>query len=160
MMNRKELAKAMPQLHNSWRGMRERCRNKNRADAHRYSLRGVSYSPEWDDFLEFSAWALKNGYAPGLTLDRIDGDKGYSPGNCRWVDRLVQGRNICRNVFLEHDGMRLCISEWAQRTGIPSNTLYARINKLKWKVDAALTTPVGLIPTGSKRKSDNGYRNL
>ena len=50
--------------------------------------------PEWkDDFKAFHDWAMANGYLEGLTIDRIDNDRGYSPDNCRWVTMAEQNKN-------------------------------------------------------------------
>jgi len=152
MKARSGLKTTMPKLYNSWRGMRDRCNREGRSDAHCYSGKGIRICPEWDDVRVFCEWALANGYEDGLTIDRIDSNKGYSPENCRWVDRKVQARNISRNRIIEFDGRKLCVSEWSELTGISQANIYARINKLGWPIEKALSIPAGVIPRGSKPK--------
>lgn len=68
-----------------WRGMKARCYNKNHVRYARYGGRGITVCDEWkDNFKAFLEWC-KDKYQPGLTIDRIDGSKGYSPSNCRFV---------------------------------------------------------------------------
>lgn len=142
-----------PHLYNSWRGMRNRCMSKNRVDAHCYAAKGITVCDEWNDVDRFKDWAFANGWEIGLTIDRIDGNKGYSPDNCRWVDRKIQARNLNKNRNIEFDGKTMCLSAWAENLGISPTLLYARIMRLKWPLALALTTPVGVIPTGPKRRT-------
>lgn len=140
-MTPKIIKSEMPGLYNSWRGMRERCRSTKRADAHCYSLKGITVDAQWDDVTAFAKWALDHGYQPGLTIDRKDGDLGYTPDNCRWVDRKTQGRNVSRNRLLEFEGQTKCVGEWAEITGIRYDNIFKRVTKLGWSVARALTTP-------------------
>lgn len=142
------------QLYNSWRGMRDRCRRKSRADAKYYSMKGITFCPEWDSFDKFSNWAMRNGYQPGLTIDRIDGNKNYCPENCRWVNRKTQGRNLIKNRMITVDGNTFCISEWAEICGISPGLLLARIDRLKWSHKDAVSIPAGVIPTGPKPRDN------
>lgn len=70
-----------------------RCNNPNNRFYGYYGGRGIKVCNEWNDFNVFYAWALANGYSDSLTIDRIDNDSGYNPGNCRWVTMKVQNRN-------------------------------------------------------------------
>jgi hypothetical protein len=72
--------------------MRLRCRPQS-PKRHRYYGRGIRVCPEWNDWDTFADFALANGWREGLTIDRIDNDKGYFPGNVRFVTRLVNTRN-------------------------------------------------------------------
>lgn len=72
-------------LYAVWETMRQRCENKRNKDYFFYGAKGVAVCPEWKSFSSFRDWAMKAGYKPGLTIDRVDHRKGYSPGNCRWI---------------------------------------------------------------------------
>lgn len=86
-------------LYNNFRAMKERCYNKNYHHYHRYGGRGIDVCEEWrTDFGAFRHWALNNGYKPGLTLDRINNDLGYTPDNCRWVTQKIQVRNSTKCI--------------------------------------------------------------
>jgi hypothetical protein len=73
--------------------MRARCLDRNHKDYRHYGGRGIKIAPEWDSYPVFRDWAASAGYAAGLTIDRIDNDGDYKPGNCRWATWSQQRRN-------------------------------------------------------------------
>jgi hypothetical protein len=79
----------------SWSAMRARVLNPNHHAYNRYGGRGITICPEWDSFEQF--YADMGPRSEGLTLDRIDSDGNYVPGNCRWADWSTQRRNQRRN---------------------------------------------------------------
>lgn len=75
--------------------IKDRCYNKRSQRYKDYGARGISVYNEWlNDFMSFYNWAIQNGYKEGLSIDRIDNDGNYEPGNCRFTNCSIQNRNI------------------------------------------------------------------
>lgn len=72
-------------LYRIWCGMRQRCNNPNHHAKQWYGGKGIKVCDEWNDFLVFKDWAMSNGYAENLSIDRIDSAKDYCPENCQWL---------------------------------------------------------------------------
>lgn len=82
-------------LYNVWRNMKYRCYNRNDNNYHRYGGRGVTVCKAWrEDFISFYKWAMENGYAEGLTIDRVRNNGNYTPSNCRFI---TGAENVSRN---------------------------------------------------------------
>jgi len=85
-------------IYTIWVDMKQRCLNNKEHNFHRYGGRGIIICTDWiNSFESFNEWALNNGYADKLEIDRIDNDGNYEPSNCRWATRKVQMRNIGKN---------------------------------------------------------------
>lgn len=121
----------------SWHMMKQRALNPKDPNAHHYSGRGITVCKRWLKFENFLADMGER--PPGTCLDRIDNDKGYRPGNCRWVSQAEQTRNRRNNVFIEHKGRRQTVQEWSQELGIAFTTLRMRM-KAGWPVERILST--------------------
>ena len=138
-------AKNHPRLYRIYRNMLRRC-NYQKDDNYRfYGGRGISVCDEWNTFDAFCDWALANGYDERAafgkcTIDRIDGNKNYSPDNCRWVDMRVQANNTRRNHLLTAFGKTMTIAEWSRYTGLNHGTIYSRIAISGWTPEQALST--------------------
>jgi hypothetical protein len=77
--------------YSTWCSMRQRCNNPNNPKWKHYGGRGIRVSERWNSFANFLADMGEK--PPGTSIDRIDNDKGYEPGNCRWADALTQANN-------------------------------------------------------------------
>jgi hypothetical protein len=133
-----------------WNQMKQRCSNANVPNFHLYGGRGISVCNRWHQFENF--YADMGPCPPGRSLERINNDGNYEPGNCRWATKKEQGRNKRNNRHLEHDGRTLTISEWSEVTKIPAYRISERINVLGWSVQDALTKPVRAGRYGIKPK--------
>lgn len=110
-----------------WRGMHKRCKNKKDASYHRYGGRGISVCQRWDSFDNF----LEDMGMPGekLSIDRMDNDGNYEPGNCRWATVHEQANNRSSNVFVEFNGEVMTLKQVSVITGVNRMTLYWRYRK-------------------------------
>lgn len=124
----------------TWQTMKDRCYNPRSKGWKRYGGRGIKVCERWRN--DFAAFLLDVGQRPkpGFTLDRIDNDGDYAPGNCRWTTARVQGNNRSTNRLVGHNGRTMTITEWARHTGIEETILRWRLSR--WPVDRALETPV------------------
>lgn len=126
-------------LYNIWKNMRKRCHSENSTSYKNYGGRGIFVCEEWRySFENFKDWALENGYADDLTIDRVDVNGGYCPENCRWTTYKVQGRNRTCNILITYKGETKTLSEWSEIAGINWHTLYGRL-KNNWDVEKAFT---------------------
>lgn len=125
-------------LYKVWSGMKARCSNPNHISYRYYGAKGIAVSASFQQFSAFKAWSIRSGYKQGLTLDRKDGNGGYSPKNCRWVNRKVQNRNSNSAHLLNFRGRVRCLEEWSESTGIMASTIRARL-KNGWPVWKALS---------------------
>lgn len=128
-------------VHNIWLAMINRCRNKKGNDFRKYRQKGITVCEEWKDFNTFFEWAINNGYHPSLSIDRIDGNKGYSPDNCRWATAMEQANNIRTNIHLTLNGTTHTIPEWSRLLKVSPRALYLR-HYSGWSDKKILTTPV------------------
>jgi hypothetical protein len=109
-----------------WRHMKDRCYNENDINYQNYGARGIIVCAEWIDSFEKFYRAM--GPCPrGMSIDRINVDGNYEPGNCRWADRLTQMNNTTNNVLMEYNGRTQTIAQWAREVGLKYATLYRRV---------------------------------
>ena len=109
-----------------WVGIKQRCTNPNGAAYHRYGGRGITMHPEWVE--DFSAFLRDVGEPnePGMTLERIDNNRGYEPGNVRWATRKEQANNRSTNVLISWEGKTMSLSQWAEHLGCKRGLLSSR----------------------------------
>jgi len=121
-----------------WQGIHYRC-SSGHAD---YGGRGISVCDRWSAFGAFYA-DMGPRPSPQHSVDRINVNGHYEPGNCRWATCDVQANNRRSTVVLSVCGTSLPMAEWARRLGIDRVLLWIRIFRLKWSVVEALATPTG-----------------
>lgn len=119
-------------MHKKWRSMLERCHLKSDKGYKNYGARGIKVSDEWrgeGGFANFFVYVqtLPNFGKDGYSLDRIDVNGNYEPGNVRWATAKVQGNNRRNNIMVEDiDGSMIALGLAAEKYGIKEDTLYQR----------------------------------
>lgn len=120
--------------------MKARCNDPKHDSYHLYGGAGIKICDEWVDF-----WVFANdmGDPPTKrhTVDRIDYTQGYSKGNCKWSTPAEQSRNMSSNVWIEANGKRLTVFDWAKLNGASERTYYGRI-RCGWDLVDVVTIPV------------------
>lgn len=119
-------------LLNTYYSMHTRCENPNHKHYKHYGERGITVCDEWsgkEGFYNFHKWAMENSWHPGLTLDRIDNNKGYSPKNCKFSTQTEQIRNRRITKLYEYKGFQLTVKEIADIENIAYSRLKYRLDK-------------------------------
>lgn len=117
---------SMKSTRQCWSNMKQRCLNKRNAQFKYYGARGISVCEKWIN--SFDAFLADMGERPaGKTIDRINNDGNYEPVNCRWITLAEQQTNRRDCVYLEFDGKRMTVREWASHIGRHRSTLGTRI---------------------------------
>lgn len=117
-----------------WRAMWKRCTNPNDKNYATYKDRAPP--PEWRDFGAFIGYM---GHRPSAkhSIERVDNEKPYGPGNTVWIETKLQWRNMRSNRWIEFKGERLLITEWARKLGIVPASLRQRLEK--WPFERAMS---------------------
>ena len=123
-----------------WYHMKERCNNPNSKDYDLYGGRGISVCDEWngsDGFQAFYQWSMENGYDDNLSIDRIDTDGNYEPGNCQWSNDVEQANNRRSNRMLTINGKTQTFAEWCRQCNIKYHKVRDRMES-GWTAEEAL----------------------
>lgn len=138
------------QIYTMWKNMMVRCNNSNNPHYKDYGGRGIKVCKRWSKFENF----LSDEYEPydahrqlvgdhrkDMTIDRIDNNGNYEPGNIRYVSQRVQASNKrpSRDVFLTYNGKTMNITQWAKDLGMSHTNLRWRLKH--WSIVKALSTP-------------------
>jgi hypothetical protein len=144
-------------LYTLWANISQRCSNPKNKSYHNYGGRGVTLCERWRKFSVFAqdiVQSIGEPPQPSITLDRIDNDKGYEPGNVRWATRAQQVRNSRRNHIVTVYGVTGCLTEMCERFGVRRGLVQDRL-RLGWSVHDAFSRPVdrlaGRFQPGSNR---------
>lgn len=124
----------------SWAHAKKRCSNPAAKDWVNYGGRGIRMCQAWSD--DFAVFFAHMGQCPrGKSLDRIDVNGHYEPGNCRWATAIEQASNTRASKFVIYNGERMTVAEASRRSGIPWWTVHHRIYR-GWSIERALSEPV------------------
>lgn len=112
-----------------WASMKRRCTDPKHPAYPRYGGRGIKVCDRWMNSFEAFLEDMGLRPGPGYTIERIDNDKGYEPGNCRWATVAEQQKNRSDNRWIEYEGEKLTLTDWARKLGVRSSTLYRWLKK-------------------------------
>lgn len=119
----------------TWASMHQRCSNPKNKRWDDYGGRGIRVCDRWSLFENFLA---DMGERPrGASIDRIDNDGNYEPGNCRWASSHEQSRNKRTSRMLTLRGVTKCASDWAAQIGCQPTRIFTRLRR-GWTVERAL----------------------
>lgn len=134
--------------------MKKRCYDPNCKSYKNYGGRGITICEEWlnpertviigththrvtKGFVAFKEWAINNGYADNLTIDRIDVNGNYSPENCRWATPKEQQNNTRKNLLVTYKDETKTLPQWCEELGINYFRTRNRIFIQHWSVEKA-----------------------
>ena len=102
----------------AWQSIRTRCLNPKSNSYYRYGGRGITMCEAWQG--SFETFLKDAGPRPSTlhSIDRLDNDKGYEPGNCRWATAKEQARNRRTSRLVEYNGMMLSLVEACELAGV------------------------------------------
>ena len=126
-------------LYATWCNMKARCDNEAHPQFKDYGGRGITYASGWTEFPAFLDYVGEKPFSEA-TLDRIDNDGDYRPGNVRWADRTTQRVNSRQITLVCIDGDTRRVMEWCKHYGISIGAVHRRL-KRGMSVQEALTAP-------------------
>lgn len=132
------LGKPTPE-YRTWVGMKARTQNKNHLCYNLYGGRGITICERWNvSFLNFLADMGRR--PPGMTIERIDTNGNYEPGNCKWADMVTQQNNRRNNHLVTFNNQTKTLAQWGKEYNINPIIILKRINR-GWRIEDAITMP-------------------
>ncbi len=125
-------------LYRVWKSMRQRTSNPNDKDYKYYGEKGIKVCQRWQKMANFMEDMLDD-YTEGLSLDRIDNNKGYSKENCRWTTREIQARNTVKIRSTNTSGYRGITKhgkKWQARIGVDKKHIH--LGTFETDIEAAI----------------------
>lgn len=141
-------------LYNIHRDMLRRCNDETRDNYKNYGGLGITVCESWsgDNGLNtFTDWAVSNGYADSLTLDRLDVKGNYTPDNCRWVTIKEQNNNKKDTIYLTYNNKTQTLVDWCRELNLPYGSIYKRLYEHNYTVDRAFTHNVHTLAEFQER---------
>lgn len=126
--------------HPTWMRMRSRCNNPKNPKYPRYGGRGIRVCAEWEASFERFYADMGPKPSPAHSIDRIDNNGNYEPGNCRWATNQQQARNQSRTRTFTAFGETRLFIEWLEIYGRNYSLVRSRLH-LGWSLERALTEP-------------------
>jgi len=126
-------------LYSTWESIKQRCTNKNNSSYINYGGRGITLYKDWYDYEAFKKWAILNGYADNLTIERNNNNAGYSPDNCCWETMALQSRNKRKRPIFKG---KKCSSQFIGVSKVKNSTKWEaniKINKRKLHLGRHIT---------------------
>ncbi len=145
-----------------WSQMIGRCTCVTSPSYPGYGARGITVHPNWTGKGGFARFIAHIGPRPSPlhSVDRYPDNQGnYEPGNVRWATAAEQNRNKNNNRWIEIDGRRMCMVDWAAESGVSSALIQKRIDELGWSErDAVLLPPRhNMITIGGVTRSASAW---
>lgn len=130
-------------IYNVWFGMKQRCENQNHTSYKNYGGRGIKVCDRWQNFENFYA-DMGESYKQGLTIERVENNRNYSPDNCEWVTWKKQNNNRRSNRIINLNGVTGTLMSFCEKYDIKYEIAKYRLNK-GWSVEKTFSTPVRTI---------------
>ena len=129
--------------HMCWKGLMNRCNNKNSPSYKDYGCRGIKVCESWKKFENLYKDMGKR--PEGTSIDRIDVNGDYCPENCRWATIEEQSRNKRDNIHIEYKGQTKILTDWAKEINISVQTLYKRLYDYGYSVEEAFNSKLNEV---------------
>lgn len=126
----------------TWHGMRRRCYSPNQTGYELYGGRGIKVCARWRASFQHFLDDMGPRPSPRHSIDRIDVNGDYEPGNCRWATIIEQANNTRpRNGGVTWQGRTQSVAAWARELELPFEMLWNRLHTLRWPIERALSAP-------------------
>lgn len=121
-----------PSLYSLYCGMVARCTKPTNKDYARYGAKGITVCDRWLGHDGYGNFCADMGDRPkGYSIDRIDGDKGYCPENCRWASPKQQVLNRKETIWVKYKGEEMCLYDLSKKLNVSNATLWWRLRNGK-----------------------------
>lgn len=136
--------------YNTWCTMKARCHQPNSAGFKKYGAKGIQVCQRWRESFEAFISDMGRKPSPNHSIDRINNDGDYEPGNCRWATKVEQMNNMSTNRLISYDGRVQTLAQWSRESGVDADIISLRITQFKWDVKRAIFTPERVASSGVK----------